>query len=98
MEFRKDDIEKMIRKKTDESSWQFVFLSADLDAIGDANALGISAASSLLFRKSGKGSADAWDSLSISASAYRAARSKAMVFRDEDRKHPDDPHRKKKKK
>ena len=35
-EFRRDQIMKMINEKEKQSGWQFVFLSADLDAINDA--------------------------------------------------------------
>ncbi len=94
VEFTKDQVEKMIKEKTDDSSWEFVFLSADLEAIGDAMAYGIAGSKALLFRKNG-GSAGAWAALSKSASDYRSSRSKSMGFKDEDREHPDDPGKKK---
>jgi hypothetical protein len=90
-EFRKDQIEKMVKEKTETNNWQFVFLSADLAAIRDAITLGIHADAVLLFERSGKGSADAWNSLSQRTSDYRSARKKKMGFELEDRKHPDDP-------
>lgn len=92
-EFRKDQIEKMVKEKT-ESDWQFVFLSADLDAIGDAMAVGIHADAVLAFHKSGKGSQRAWESLSVRTSDYRADRKKKIGFEQDDRKHPDDPGKK----
>lgn len=95
-EFRKDQIEKMIRERTEKSDWQFVFLSADLDAIGDAMAVGIHADAVLAFEKSGKGSQRAWESLSVRTSDYRADRKEKMGFEPDDRKHPDDPGKKKK--
>lgn len=94
-EFRKDQIEKMIRERTEKSDWQFVFLSADLDAIGDAMAVGIHADAVLAFEKSGKGSQRAWESLSVRTSDYRADRKEKMGFEPDDRKHPDDPGKKK---
>ncbi|MFN2373196.1 MAG: hypothetical protein ABR545_05245 [Cyclonatronaceae bacterium] len=93
-EFRKDQIEKMVKEKTGKSDWQFVFLSADLDAIGDAMAVGIHADAVLMFQKSGKGSADAWASLSEQTSDYRTDRKKKVGFDQHDRKHPDDPGKK----
>lgn len=95
-EFRKDQIEKMIRERTEKSDWQFVFLSADLDAIGDAMAVGIHADAVLAFEKSGKGSQRAWESLSVRTSDYRADRKEKMGFEPDDRKHPDDPGKNKK--
>jgi hypothetical protein len=94
-EFRKDQIEKMVKERTEKSSWQFVFLSADLDAIGDAMAVGIHADAVLLFEKSGKGSSSAWASLSARTSDYRSARKKKIGFEQDDRKHPDDPGKQK---
>ena len=35
-EFRRDQIIKMVKEKTEKDVWQFVFLSADLDAFMDA--------------------------------------------------------------
>lgn len=92
-EYRKDQIEKMVKEKTEKSNWQFVFLSADLAAIGDAEAVGIDADARLLFEKSRKGSADAWASLSRQTAEYRSARSERIRFEQDDRKHPDDPEK-----
>jgi len=94
-EFRKDQIERMIKEKTEKSSWQFVFLSADLAAIGDAMAVGIPGDAVLLYEKSRKGTAGAWASLSAQAADYRRARKNKIGFDLADRKHPDDPQKQK---
>lgn len=92
-EFRKAQIEKMIKEKTEKSDWQFVFLSADLAAIGDARGVGIHADAVLLFEKSRTGSENAWGSLSRRTADYRADRKKKIGFDVDDRKHPDDPEK-----
>ena len=94
-EFRKHQIETMIKAKTETHAWQFVFLSADLAAIGDAMSVGIHADSSLLFDKSSKGTAAAWASLSKRTSDYRSARKNKIGFEQDDRQHPDDPQKEK---
>lgn len=94
-EFRKDQIEKMIKEKTNKDDWQFVFLSADLAAIGDAMAVGMDADAVLYFKKSGRGSADAWAALSNRTSDYRSSRKKKFGFEQGDRQEPDDPEEKK---
>jgi hypothetical protein len=94
-EFRRDQIEKMIKEKMENNSWQFVFLSADLAAIGDARSTGFDAAAVLLFEKSGQGTADAWASVSKRTSDYRSERKRKIGFQQDDRKHPDDPEKKK---
>ena len=90
-EFRKDQIEKMVKEKTEKNAWQFVFLSADLAAICDARAVGIHADAVLLFEKSGKGSAGAWAALSKGTSDYRSSRKKKIGFKQDDEEHADDP-------
>lgn len=94
-EFRKDQIEKMVKEKTEKSSWQFVFLSADLAAIGDAMAVGMDADAVLLFKKNAKGTAGAWASLSAQTAHYRGSRKNKIGFDPADRKHPDDPQKQK---
>lgn len=84
-EFRKDQIEKMIKEKQEKSAWQFVFLSADLDAIGDALASGMRAASTLAHDKDRHGTSVAWASLSRSISDYRSGNKEDVSFTDEDR-------------
>ena len=93
-EFRKDQIQKMIAEKQ-ESGWQFVFLSADLDAIGDALDSGIRAASAMAFDKNARGTAAAFASASARIADYRAARIKDVSFTEEDRAQQDSEKRRK---
>lgn len=79
-EFRKDQVEKMIRARTEQDDWQFVFLSADLASIGDAVDLGIDRAACFEFRSDTAGTAGAWSVLSGGVSAYRARRKKKIGF------------------
>jgi len=88
-EFRKDQIEKMIKDKQEESAWQFVFLSAGLDAIGDALAIGMPAAATLAHDRDSHGVGAAWASLSRSVTAYRAGHQEDILFTDEDRSEQD---------
>lgn len=84
-EFRKDQVEKMIREKQEKFAWQFVFLSADLNAIGDALQSGVPSASVMAHDLSERGVGAAWASLSRSVSDYRAARKEDVSFTEEDR-------------
>jgi hypothetical protein len=84
-EFRKDQIEKMIKEKQEKSAWQFVFLSADLDAIRDALESGVRAASTLAHDKDSHGVGAAWAALSRSISDYRSGHQEDVSFTDEDR-------------
>lgn len=93
-EFRKDQVVAMVKEKSDKDAWQFVFLSADLGAIGDAVAYGIQPQAALLFKKNARGTADAYSSLSAEISSFRSGKKRKIGFAPEDRKHPDDPHKK----
>jgi len=70
-EFRKDQIENMIKDRTEKESWQFVFLSADLGSINDAMGIGVHANSALFYKKSREGTRHAWSSLSVRTSEFR---------------------------
>jgi hypothetical protein len=85
LEFRKDQIEKMIEEKQEESDWQFVFLSADLEAVGDALATGFRSDSAMAYDKTAKGTMSAWDSVSMRIAEYRSGRSNNVSFTEEDR-------------
>ncbi len=72
-EFNKRQIEAMIKDRTEQNQWQFVFLSADLGAIREAMALGVRPDAALCFDKSAQGTADAWAQFSLRACEYRSA-------------------------
>jgi hypothetical protein len=93
LEFTKKQIVKMIKNKTDKLNWQFVFLSADLGAIGDALSVGFNPDAVLLFAKDSQGTKAACESLSNSVSSFRSYRKAACAFEYSDRKHPADPLR-----
>ena len=78
-EFRKEQIEKMIKKKTEKDGWEFVFLSADLSAIGDAMKLGFRDNATRSFVKSSEGVSDCMEDLSAHISAYRSLPSKKPI-------------------
>jgi len=95
-EFKKDQIEKMIKEKQDKSDWQFVFLSADLAAIGDAQASGVRGASMMAFDKTAMGTAAVWASASERISDYRADRCESVSFTKKDRDQQDSEKKRRK--
>jgi hypothetical protein len=84
-EFKRDQILKMILDKEKRYGWQFIFLSADLDAINDAINQGFQPAAAMAFDKTEDGTRNAWASVSQNILNYRAARSKNVSFSAEDR-------------
>jgi len=71
-EFDKNQIEQMIRKRSD-AGWEFIFLSADLAAIDDAMRIGFRQDDTVAFDKSPEGVACCMESLSSRVSASRCA-------------------------
>lgn len=90
-EYRKTQIEHMIREHTEKDGWQFVFLSAELGAFDDARDLGFDSDSSLAFDKSRHGTTAMFASLSARTSDYRSGVKRKIGFIDADRLHPADP-------
>lgn len=95
-EFRREQIVKMIKKHQDKDDWQFVFLSADLAAIKDAQGYGVKGKFSKHFQKDKTGISDAWLCLSENMKAYRGSAKADMSFPEEDRKKQAEPTTKKK--
>ena len=89
-EFKKSDIEKLVKEKSEKHGWQFVFLSADMAAISEAHGLGIPADSSLYYSHSGRGSRSSWASVSSHTTDYRRALARKIGFNRSDRKSADD--------
>lgn len=83
-EYRKDQIAKIIKDRQD-AGWQFVFLSADLNAIGDASAYGITRQTTMAYDANAKGTSNMFRSLSMNVTAYASGITKCCAFSDEDR-------------
>lgn len=84
-EFRREQIVKMIKEKTEQNKWQFVFLSADLGAIQDALSYGFQADAALLFKKNREGTASALAALSIKVADFRSHKKAKIGFDPGDR-------------
>jgi len=70
-EFKKQQINEMIKHQQDAYSWEFNFLAANQDAIGEAVALGFVAGNAMNFAPTGKGVRSAMAEYSCSMSRYR---------------------------
>jgi len=84
-EFNLDQIKSMIKKKQKNDDWQFVFLSADLDAVDDAQSVGIAAESVMSFDKNTKGTKAMFTSLSHRITDYSVPHARALCFCESDR-------------
>lgn len=84
-EFSKDQIARMVKEKQEKAGWQFVFLSADLEAVSDAIAIGVHQGSAMAFDKTARGTSLAFAASSRWVSNYRSGRSQNVSFTKEDR-------------
>ncbi|MCX8106712.1 MAG: VWA domain-containing protein [Ignavibacterium album] len=73
-EFKKSDIVKLIDEKKNKDNWEFLFLSADLDAIGDARLYGVNQTNVYVFNRDTKAVNKMWENLSASMSKARIDR------------------------
>jgi hypothetical protein len=65
--------------------WQFVFLSADLAAVAEAERIGFAADRLMAFDLDSQGTESMWQSVSENTSDYRSGRRRAMGFGEVDR-------------
>lgn len=77
------DITEMIKRQTEEYSWDFVFLGANQDAVETARNFGISRESALTYSADAQGVSSSFDALATYSGLSRAG--KRAAFTDEDR-------------
>ena len=82
-EFTLQKIRQLI-ETCEKDGWTFVFLSAALDAYGDAERMGMKLANIQAFDASGHGTDLAFSSLSKNLTARRSKRASGMVVMDDD--------------
>ena len=71
--FKKSQIEKMIKHQTNGHGWKFMFLGANMDAVTEAESIGISRDWSANYDYSAQGVCDTFTTMSCTASAVRSA-------------------------
>jgi len=87
-EYKRDQIMQMVQRKEKEGNWEFVYLGANQDAIGEAANMGIRASSSMTYASTDVGTRKAFHSVSKGMTTYRCSANLSMegsYFSDEDR-------------
>ena len=74
-----EKIKKMVEKKQNKKHWEFLFLGANIDAIGTAAGLGIRADRAVNYHSDAVGTAVNYRALSKAVSSYRKAESPMEV-------------------
>ena len=69
-----DEVRDMIRKKTDDSGWEFIFVAANIDAIRTAGSIGIRKERAANYRQSSDGFADCYAAMSRFVTMKRQSR------------------------
>ena len=79
--FTKEQVKSMVEHQRDVYSWEFVFMGANIDAIGEGTSLGISAQNTMNYAPSAVGTRSLYSSVSSSMTGYRGgSSSKASYF------------------
>ena len=84
-EYKKYQINEMIKLQREVYGWEFVFLAANQDAIGEAHSLGISANTAMNYKHSSHGYDVIFCSVSSNLSALRRGEACNMAFSAKDR-------------
>jgi len=71
-EFKQAQIKEMIEHQTNKYNWQFLFLGANIDAVGTAQSFGISGQFASNYTASSVGTDSLYTSLSRSIASYRS--------------------------
>lgn len=71
--FNKSQIEKMIKHQTNGHGWKFMFLGANMDAVKEAESIGISKDWSVNYTYTTKGVCDSFTTMNCAASAVRSS-------------------------
>jgi hypothetical protein len=91
-EFTGSKVRDMIKQRRD-AGWQFVFLSADEQAIRDGESVGVQEEFSMAVDKSSAGTHTLWKAVSTRAAGYRRAAAPDMSLADLKRAAREEAHR-----
>lgn len=84
-QFRGGQIRQMITEKSEKHQWQFVYLSADLNAVNEAEQTGFSKAASMSYDPNAAGVKSAWHSTADTIRKYRNKSQASVHFSEADR-------------
>lgn len=84
-EFSRNQVSRMIAEKQEVAGWNFVFLSADLAAVQEAEGMNVLYQRSMAFDKTAQGSRDAFQSVSANVARMRRGEVQSPEFAPEDR-------------
>ena len=78
-EYTKAKIAEMVKHQTDVYQWNFVFLGANMDAIGEGASMGVAAVNAMNFQASAQGMGVMYQAVSSNVDSYRTSRNAASL-------------------
>lgn len=69
--FKKAQIEKMIKHQTNGHGWEFIFLGANMDAVEEASRIGIDTSKSVTYTWTGQGTSGVYATATAAACAHK---------------------------
>jgi uncharacterized protein YegL len=83
-EFKKSKIKEMIIHQQEKYSWEFIYLGANVDAISEANEIGIRSSNSVNYSANYVSVKSLYNTISDSTTRYRSSDSKSFSIKQED--------------
>ena len=71
--FKKSQIERLIKHQTKSHGWEFIFLGANMDAVEEAASIGISAEKSITYDYTARGVAGTYTAMSCAANTIKSS-------------------------
>ena len=75
-------VREMIERQKTEYGWEFIFLGANMDAVGEAGKFGIDAESAMNFRADGEGVRANFEAMSLATACMRANGARGTAWRE----------------
>jgi uncharacterized protein YegL len=83
VEFKRNNIKDMITHQQEKYNWEFIFLGANIDAVAEAESIGILGSNASSYTASSIGTASLYESMSKTVSNYRSAGTIDASWKDE---------------
>jgi len=81
-EYSYDRIKQMISRQTEKYGWEFIFLGANMDAIGEAGKLGIRAENAARYINDGAGTVTNFECVSLAVGEVRCGRKVSKAWKE----------------
>jgi uncharacterized protein YegL len=79
-EFSKEEVKAKVSHQTEKYNWEFIFMGANIDAIAEAESLGMATHNAINYRATPAGTSSIYNTLNESMTRYRSTVSNGQPF------------------